>query len=245
MAKYKLVVLDMDGTVLDENQQIPERNRQAILDAAAAGVTVMFATGRSIQSAQPYVEQLEMKSPIITVNGGEVWRQLNDLWYRKTLQAEVVRRLRELALEHGTWYWAYAVEGLYNRDRWIEDPDTATWLKFGFFCEDMTVLETIRRELITWERLEISNSHPKNIEINPKGITKAAGLMRICEWMGLDMSQVVAMGDSLNDIPMIRAAGLGVAMGNAQEAVKEAADLVTLTNTEYGVADVIYRYVLS
>lgn len=245
MGNYKLVALDMDGTVLDEHQQISERNRQAIFAAIEAGVTVMFATGRGIQSVQPYIEELGLKSPIVTVNGGEVWREPRVLLARELLDVSEVQRLHRLALEHDTWYWGYAVEGLYNREHWIEDPASVSWLKFGFHYENVPVLDRIRKEIEGWGTLEVSNSHPCNIEINPKGITKASGVRQVCGLLGIDMSEVVAMGDSLNDIAMIRAAGLGVAMGNAQEAVKRAADLVTLSNTDNGVAEVIYKHVLT
>jgi hypothetical protein len=96
----------------------------------------------------------------------------------------------------------------------------------------------------SWSTLEITNSHPCNLELNPKGISKASGMRKVCELLGITMSEVVAMGDSMNDLSMIRAAGLGVAMGNAQDGVKAAADLVTATNDEHGVAKVIREYVL-
>jgi len=91
---------------------------------------------------------------------------------------------------------------------------------------------------------EITNSHPANLEFNPKGVNKAAGLRQVCQLYGLSMDEVVAMGDSLNDIAMIREAGLGVAMGNAQEEVKRAADMIALSNTEDGVAHLIRSFVL-
>lgn len=90
----------------------------------------------------------------------------------------------------------------------------------------------------------MTNSHPCNIELNPKGVSKASGLKEVCRRLGIDMSEVVAVGDSLNDLAMIREAGLGVAMGNAQEEVKKAADWTTVTNEEDGVAEVIFKKVL-
>jgi hypothetical protein len=245
MGNYKLVALDMDGTFLNEKGEISEENRKAIFEAMEAGVTVMFATGRGIQSAMPHIEALGLKAPIVSVNGGEVWKEPGVLLHRQTLPADDVRRMREVALRHGTWYWGYTVEGLFNRDRWIDDINSVIWLKFGYQYEKTDVLAQIREELGSWDCLELSNSHPNNIEVNPKGVNKADGIRRVCELLGIGMEQVVAMGDSLNDITMIREAGLGVAMGNAQETVKQTADRVTLRNDEHGVAAAIRKYVLA
>lgn len=247
MGEYKLIALDMDGTLLTEEKTISEENRQAILEAVESGVTVMFATGRGIQSAYPYVEELGLTSPIVTVNGGEVWSRPGELHRRRPLDTELVFRLRELALQYDSWYWSYSVNGVFNKERWLDDQaaNEQTWLKFGYYTEDTGILAAIRKELESWDRFELTNSHPFNIELNPKGVSKASGLHDVCAMLGITMSQAIAMGDSLNDIAMIREAGLGVAMGNAQDEVKRIADIVTDGNEEHGVAKVIREYVLS
>jgi len=244
MGDYKLIALDMDGTVLNDEQKISAGNRDAIREAAEAGVTVMFATGRGIQRTKPYVEELGLESPIVTVNGGEVWKSPQELHFRASLPAGVIRQLREIARKYDTWYWGYTLEGIYNRKQWAEEPEKATWLKFGFYYENGPVLAEIRAELESWGIFEITNSHPFNLEINPKGVNKASGVGRVCELLGIGFSQVVMMGDSLNDMALIRQAGLGIAMGNAQEELKQAADRITLTNNEDGVAYAIRHYVL-
>ncbi|MEY9096103.1 Cof-type HAD-IIB family hydrolase [Paenibacillus sp. RC84] len=244
MSQYKLVALDMDGTLLNEEKQVSPANREAIYAALEAGVTVIFSTGRGVQSALPYAEELKLETPIVSVNGSEVWKAPHDLLKRTLLDLDLVKRMYDLAIEHDTWYWAYSVEGMYNRDNWAEDITKPEWLKFGFYTENKESLEIIRGELARWGELEITNSHPDNLELNPKGISKASGIEEVCKLLGIEMSQVIAMGDSENDIAMIRAAGLGVAMGNAQDGVKRIADLVTVTNDEDGVAKIIQEYVL-
>jgi len=244
LSQYKLVALDMDGTLLNEEKQVSPANREAIYAALEAGVTVIFSTGRGVQSALPYAEELKLQTPIVSVNGSEIWKAPHDLLKRTLLDLDLVRRMYDLAIEHDTWYWAYSVEGMYNRDNWAEDITKPEWLKFGFYTENKESLEIIRGELARWGELEITNSHPDNLELNPKGISKASGIEEVCKLLGIEMSQVIAMGDSENDIAMIRAAGLGVAMGNAQDGVKRIADLVTVTNDEDGVAKIIQEYVL-
>ncbi|MEI7025446.1 Cof-type HAD-IIB family hydrolase [Paenibacillus sp. y28] len=239
MADYKLIALDMDGTLLREDKEISELNKTWIHRAEAAGMTVMMSTGRGIFSTMPYIEQLQLGSPIITSNGSEVWKAPGAIHRRELLRAEEVRELHALAVKHDTWYWAYSVEGLFNRDNWCEDVESQEWLKFGYYTEEDDTLAEVHAALKARGGLELTNSHPSNIEVNPQGVSKASAVEEVCRLLGIGMHQVVAMGDSLNDLAVIRAAGLGVAMGNAQDAVKADADLVTATNEEDGVALVI------
>lgn len=240
---YKLVALDMDGTFLTNNQTISEANRTWVNKAIDAGVTVMFSTGRGIQNISPYVEQMELKSPIVAVNGGEVWGSPGLLLKRTLMEKEWIGQLVEIAKQFDVWYWSYAVDGLYNKERWTDNLDNHEWLKFGFATEDTDRLKLVRDRLEDWGIFEITNSNLTNLELNPKGISKASGIMEVCNLLGIKMQEVIAMGDSQNDMTMIKEAGLGIAMGNAQDAVKLAADTITATNQEDGVAKAIQKYI--
>jgi len=247
MAKIRLVALDMDGTLLNDRQEVSPRNAAAIRRALDAGVIVCLATGRGVQHVLPYTELLGLATPMITVNGGEIWRRPHDLHRRTPMKAEDVLRLRELALERGVWYWAYATDGVYNRERWVEPEDAVrdkVWLKFGYYEENVRLLEQIRDTARSLGEFEISNSSPANIELNPSGVSKGAALIELCDLLGIDPAETAAAGDSLNDLSMIRTAGLGAAMGGAQQRVKEAADIVLPGNNEDGVAHLIEHYVL-
>ncbi|MFC4303868.1 Cof-type HAD-IIB family hydrolase [Cohnella boryungensis] len=244
-AKYRLLALDLDGTLLNDRSEISETNAEWVRHAVEAGVTVCASTGRGFKSALSIVEQLGLKTPMITVNGGEIWTKPHVLHRRTLLDVEKVMKLHALAERYPeVWYWAYSTEDIYNKERWAGDTTASHWLKFGYYMEDTDILGEILKEIRTWEGLEISNSSPHNIEINPLGISKATALEEVCRMIGCEMSEVVSVGDSLNDIAAIRASGLGVAMGNAQQEVKLAADAVTGTNQEHGVAQVIQQYVL-
>jgi len=247
MTTYKLLALDMDGTLLNELSEISAENAEWIRRALDAGVTVSFSTGRGFESALPFAEQLKLTTPMITVNGGEIWARPHVLHQRTELSPIYVKRLHELALQYPeVWYWAYTTQRIYNKEKWFEadqDYDSFHWLKFGYYTEDDGAREAILAETSSWEAFEITNSSPHNIELNPVGVSKASALRELCRLLDIDMSQVIAAGDSLNDIAAIREAGLGVAMGNAQAAVKEAADAVTLTNDENGVAAIIKKYI--
>lgn len=242
MTGYKLVALDMDGTMLNNSKQLTEKNAEAIRTAVSCGVHIIIATGRAVQNVLPYLQQLGLQLPMITVNGCEVWRAPNDLLERASFKTEEIRKLHGLAQEYDVWFWAYGVKGLYNKDEWTEHPETETWLKFGYFIDDDDLRWKVRSVIESWDEFEVTNSHPRNIEINPMGISKESGLRTICKEVGVSIDETIAIGDSLNDLTMVTAAGFGVAMGNAQEKLKRVADYITSSNEENGVARIIMEY---
>lgn len=245
MGTYKLIALDMDGTLLNEDKKISAENQAAIREATSQGKIVIMSTGRGAISAMPFIRELGLTTPLVVVNGSEVYESPDKLLKRTLVPLETIRDLHKLAVEHDCWWWAYSVEGIFNRESEGLDINQHEWLKFGYFSENAEKLQRIREVVSSWRTLEISNSHPSNLEMNPLGITKATGVETVCELLGISMSEVIAMGDSENDIAMIREAGLGVAMGNAQEAVKQIADITTVTNDEHAVAQVIRTYLLA
>lgn len=244
MGKYRLLALDLDGTLLNEQSEVSEMNATWVKHAVAAGVSVCVSTGRGFVGALPFVHQLGLDTPMITVNGGEIWTKPHSLHRRELLEVDKVMKLHALAEKYDIWFWAYTPEEVYNKDRWAGDTTARKWLKFGFYSQNTSILSSILKEIHTWDGLEITNSSPFNIEINPAGVSKATALMEVCRMLGYDMSEVVSVGDSLNDIAAISASGLGVAMGNAQDEVKAAADVITGSNQDNGVAQVIQNYVL-
>ncbi|WP_413773768.1 Cof-type HAD-IIB family hydrolase [Paenibacillus woosongensis] len=244
--KYKLLALDMDGTLLNSNHEISPKTEEWLRKAMAAGVHVCLSTGRSYDEAVSYGEQLGLDTPMITVNGSEVWRTPHELYHRELFDYRLIGQMHEIARKKDVYFWAYAVEGLYREDNW--DPsllERNQWLKFGYTTNDDQLRHEINMELQNLSGLEITNSSPYNLEINPEGVNKASGAEMVCKLLGLQMSEVVAIGDSLNDLAAIQAAGLGVAMGNAQIAVKENADVVTASNDDDGIALIIRDYILT
>ncbi len=237
---WKLIALDMDGTLLQPDLSISEENRLWIAKAREVGIEVTLATGRPQNGfVQEAVETLGFIVPYVTVNGGEVWEPRERLLKRHPLPTDDVCILRDLATEHGARFWTSSVEQIFAPDELPEDIYEYTWLKFGFFHQDRDVVEQIWGHLKQLERFEVTNSGRNNIEVNPRGVTKARGLETVCTAIGISAAEVVTIGDSVNDISMLRWAGLGIAMGNAQDVVKEAADHITADNTSHGVAQAI------
>lgn len=245
MGNYKLIALDMDGTLLNEDKKISAENQAAIREATSQGKVVIMSTGRGAISAMPFIKELGLSTPLVVVNGSEVWASPDTLLKRTLVPIETIRELHKLAVENDCWWWAYSVEGVFNRESEGLDINQHEWLKFGYFTDNAEKLQRIREVVSSWGTLEITNSHPSNLEMNPLGISKATGVEAVCDLLGISMSEVIAMGDSENDIAMIREAGLGVAMGNAQEEVKRIADITTVTNNEDAVAQVIRTYMLT
>jgi phosphoglycolate phosphatase (TIGR01487 family) len=242
--EIKLIALDMDGTLLNNKGQISEANRQAIKEAQEKGIFVVLSTGRSINTSRDHADSLELTSYLITVNGSEIWDENRKLVERNLVKSELIQWMWELSQQHNAKFWAISTERNWNNEM-PEDLHTVEWLKFGFHIDDDATRELIFKQLKEKDEFELSNSTLQNIEVNPKGISKAKGLELVCQRLGIAMKNVMAVGDSLNDLAMIKASGLGVAMGNAQEAVKEAADWVTATNEEDGVAKAIRKWVLN
>lgn len=241
--KIKLIALDMDGTLLNDKHEVSKANRQAIKEAQEKGVYVVLSTGRSLRTCKEHAESLELTSYLVTVNGSEIWDSSGELVERNFVKPESIHWMWELTKHHNTKFWAISTENNYFNEM-PEDIHGIEWLKFGFNIDDDAVREAIMKQLQEKGEFELTNSTPTNIEVNPIGINKAKGLKLVCERLEIEMDNVMSVGDSLNDLAMIQEAGLGIAMGNAQELVKEAANWVTGTNNEDGVAIAIRKWVL-
>lgn len=241
--EFKLIALDMDGTLLNNQQEISKENREAIAKAQEQGVHVVLSTGRSLLTCREYAQSLQLASYLITVNGSEIWDESGQLVERKLIDASSIEKMWNLTQEHKLNFWAVTTDKVW-RDEFPEDIASQEWLKFGYDIPDDALREEVLKQIAGISDFEISNSSLTNLEINALGINKAKGIMTVCERLGISMDEVIAMGDSLNDMAMIEAAGCGIAMGNAQEAVKEAADWVTDTNVNNGVAKAISHWVL-
>ncbi|MDF2719681.1 MAG: family phosphatase [Paenibacillus sp.] len=242
MKAYRLLALDMDGTLLTDNKHITEEARHWIRLAEEAGVKVIFATGRGMQTAGSYWDELGLQSPMVLLNGAEIWEGPGRLHERVYISRDDIRRLHRLAVEAGASFWGYSVESLTNGRHWNEEMFDRDWMKFGIRHDDLAVIGGLRDEVRSWGCLEITRSADINMEISPLGISKASGVRKVCNLLGITMDKVMAVGDHHNDLQLLLSAGLGIAMGNADEDVKLAADGVTDTNERNGVAKAIQQY---
>lgn len=263
--KYRLVVADLDGTVRSRTLGITESVRRAVAEARARGVRVCVATGRMWGSAEPWVTALGADPPVILYNGGQVFDfAANRILFDRRLPREVARAVlgilrREPAVQ----------VHLYLSDRvYVERPDPRTdtyAADDGVSYEVVPAFEPLLVEdphkilaIGAPERVEALGhavraarvpvhavqSEPMYLEILPEGISKGTALRAMIDALGIPAAEVVAVGDNWNDVEMLEAAGLGVAMGHAPAGVRARADHVCGTSEEEGVREVIERFVL-
>ena len=242
MLNYRLLALDLDETLLTKDKKITKASKHWIDRAKKAGIIVIFATGRGLQRVLDFRNELELNTPMVLVNGAEVWGYADELLKRSFISRNDIYKLQQLAVEENASYWGYNVDALVGHRNWTEEMFHKDWLKFGIRHQDLHVMERIRKQASRLPSIEITQSAPVNIEIAAKGISKETGVRKVCEHLGIEMEEVMAIGDNLNDYKLMQAAGFGVAMGNGDQRLKDIADVVTDTNEQDGVAKAIERH---
>lgn len=267
--KYKFLVLDLDGTLTNNKKEITEHTRHVLIEAQERGVKIVLASGRPTYGIAPIAEKLELKKYggyILSYNGGEItnW-QTGELMYENVLDADVLPYLYQCAKENDfaivTYQGKYVLtehpedeyvlkEAILNVmetkkvDNFLESVDfpVAKCLIVGEGSR-LAVLEKQMYEVLK-DRMGVYRSEPYFLELVPKGIDKAQSLAVLLEKIGGTKEEMIAVGDGFNDLSMIQYAGLGVAMANAQEPVRQAADYITLSNEEDGVAAVVEKFMI-
>ena len=261
----KLIAMDMDDTLLNEKHQISPSTQKTIRLAMDQGVAVTIATGRMFCSTLPFAKDLGLNCPLINYNGAMVRDMVSGktlfhhpidretagavasffrerAWY---LQKHVDDLLYVFELDENVKYYAdYArVEAIPLGNDFYTMPEAPT--KF-LSLADQPLLDEIKAELEQrWgDRLCLASSRTRYLEMVDVGVNKGEALAFLAGSLGIRPSEVMAIGDGMNDLDMIKYAGIGVAMGNAKDLVREAADYVTLSNSQDGVAAAIEKFVL-
>jgi hypothetical protein len=263
--RYRLLVVDLDGTVRSRTFGITPGIRAAVAAARARGVRVCVATGRMWRSAEPWVRALGADSPAILYNGGQVLDfATGRTLYERRLAGNAAREALTLARRV-----AEVQPLLYAQDRvFAERPHPladAYAVDDGLSYEVVPSLDSLLDEdphklLIVGPRQRIEalqrtvrqaglpvhavQSEPVYLEILPPGVSKGAALRAMVDVLETSIEETIAVGDNWNDLEMIEAAGLGVAMGQSPEGVRAKADYVCGTAEEEGVREVIERFVL-
>lgn len=243
MSNYRLIALDLDDTLLNKNKQVTEESKRWISKAVETGIEVVFATGRGMERVEDIRQTLNLSTSMVLLNGADVWAAPGKPLERHYIGKENIEKLYAMATELGVKFWGYSGEAITRGRDWTDEMLKRDWLKFGMRHPDDAVMNTVREKLELNPTLEVTRSARTNIEISKKGISKETGIRKICEMKDIPMDQVMAIGDNLNDLRLIQAAGLGVAMGNADARLKNVADDVTDTNERDGVAKAIQKHI--
>jgi Cof subfamily protein (haloacid dehalogenase superfamily) len=270
--EYKLIALDMDATALTPDKRLTRKTAETMERALSAGKQVVFSTGRNISIVKPYMAQVRGMRWAVTGSGAAANDvETGTRLFEKNIDAETIKWIigasagidlmpilyigdvsycPDWAPERAEEFFVGAYAGMY-RDYMTKCPDV-----FQMFMEDpkpvqkLNLVFTDRAEKdfvydqIKLLPLKFTTITELTMEINAPGVSKADGLRRLCGHLGVGMEECVAVGDAENDLELIRAAGLGVAMGNAESAVKAAAGAVVADCLHDGAAEAIERFIL-
>ncbi|WP_269317784.1 Cof-type HAD-IIB family hydrolase [Alkalibacterium sp. AK22] len=249
MTEKKLFVFDIDGTLLDEDKQLPESTKEA-LDRLSATHEVAIATGRNRTMAKEVIQALSVDHYIVC-NGAAAYSQHKQV-YSNPLNKNELKKLIELSDSNGHQMVYETVDELRRRDA-VAGHRLSTGMKdVGFpvpvhdreyhhFQELVQCLlfykeeEAYIYEENLFQNYRFVRWHEYGVDVLPVNGSKFHTIERLAKYLNYKIDQVVAFGDGLNDLEMIGHAGLGIAMGNAEAEVKAAADMVTAKNTEHGI----------
>jgi HAD-superfamily hydrolase, subfamily IIB len=271
---YKLLCIDMDGTLLNDNKEISERNREALKKAQERKVKVVISTGRLFTSAYYYADLIGIKAPIISANGAFIReKDRNEVIYKSLLGKENCEKVLKVLREQGLIPNFHTSEAIYTEksnqhiqmymkanDRYPENKRVKIefvedWsrvfeenkdeiLKCLTIENDIKKVQRAKEEIIKLGILEVVSSATNNFEVMCKGVSKGRGVEILAAYYNIPREEVICIGDNENDLSMIEYAGLGIAMGNADEDTKAAAQYITGTNNESGVAMAIEKFIL-
>lgn len=266
---YKMIVLDMDDTLLRDDHTISPRTKKALLDAQQAGVKVVLASGRPTYAMVDVAKELELDkygSFILSFNGGRITDyRTNEEVYAKALSKETMHEMIDISKREDVYIHTYIGNDIVteknNPYTLIEKEITAMEIVEVSSLKD-AVTEPVVKALMLEEpeklalvekklqqefagKLSIMRSKPFFLEVTENGVDKGQSLDYLIQQLGIKQEEVIAMGDSYNDVSMIKFAGLGVAMGNAPQDIKDLANHVTETNMNDGVAIVVEEFILN
>lgn len=271
---YKLLCTDMDGTLLNDDKVISERNLKAIKLAHEKGVKIAVCTGRLFTSADYFSELLGVKSPVIASNGAYIREKDRDeVIYKGILGKEKSRVILKVFRKYNIYPHFYTSDIIFTqklihsslaymqankklpKDKQIRVELVHDWesvfckyedeiLKAVAVDEDEKKIKLAKEELRSTKEFEVVSSLHNNFEVMNKGISKGRAVEILASFYGINRDEVICIGDNENDLSMIEYAGLGVVMGNAEEEIKSIAKFVTDTNNNDGVAKVIAKFIL-
>lgn len=266
---YKLIAIDMDGTLLREDKTISKRTEEAIRKACEKGVKIVLASGRPIEGLQRYLEMLHLNTHddyVLSYNGSVVQNvATKEVICKNVLKGSDLLALYNVSKELGVNIHAFSKKGCVT-------PKMSEYSELEGRINDIPVLEIDYSEIDPEEDIvkvmmvdpeevldeaikklpeslyndyTIVRSAPYFLEFLDKNSNKGTGVSALAAHLGIKKEEVICIGDAGNDLAMIEYAGLGVAMGNAFDEVKAASNYITSSNDEDGVAKVIEKFVLA
>ncbi len=266
---YKLVAIDIDGTLLNSKKELTPSVKKAVEDSVEKGCMIILCSGRSPLTLGVVKDMFKFDMPFACYNGGLVLKgKSGEVLYKKPLSKKEGIFILQEAKKRNISVNFWTMEGEYATTTWSKYADE--YMEIAHYTKQPTYIdnnpEILDEEIAkmmwhdTKENIEdlmkecetimegrdisYATSQPIFIEFTDILANKAAAIENICEKFNIKQSETIAIGDGLNDIPMIKHAGLGVAMGNGKDIVKQSANITAPTNDEDGVAFILNKYVL-
>jgi Cof subfamily protein (haloacid dehalogenase superfamily) len=262
--EIRLLVSDVDGTLVRDDKSLPDANRDAILALTAAGVATTLISSRPPSGMFALAETLRLTGPFAGFNGGTLFDADGRIRFAHRLEASDAAAMLRLLERSGVALWVYAdgawfVGDLENahlpRERLAAAIEPAIRTDFAGFGgridkivgvsddhELLLRLESQARSMMR-DRVTVARSHPYYLDVTHRLANKGDGIAALARAFGVELAQVAALGDMANDLPMFARAGLSVAMGQAPACVQAAANVTAATNEKAGVAEAIARFV--
>lgn len=269
--KYKLLVLDVDGTLLNNAREISNRTLAALLKVQQMGVRIVLASGRPTYGLMPLAKTLELGNYggfILSYNGCQIIKAQNgEILFERRINPEMLPYLEKKARKNNFAIFTYhddiiitdtpeneyiISEAVLNNQKIIKEDEFSTAVYFPP-CKCMLVSNDEEALIVLedhWRRqlngtLDVFRSEPYFLEVVPCGIDKANTLGALMEKLNIKREEVIAIGDGVCDVTMLQLAGMGIAMGHSQDSVKVCADYVTASNEEDGVAQAVEKMILA
>jgi len=265
--RIRLVALDLDGTLIGDDLILRPRVRDAVARARAEGVAVTIVTGRMFAAARPFVRALEIEGPVVCYQGAAIYDATTGETLRETpVRQDVTRDTLQWAHEHGVHAQCYADDTLYvdeiNRfsKRYTDlarvEPVVVPSLREAFAdrptIKIVTVDDVEKSEqnlaalrALLGERAYLTRSHAEFVEVVDPAVNKGEALAFVAQRHGISLGETLAVGDAWNDVPLLEAAAVGVAMGSGPPELLAHADHVVADVAHDGVAEALERFVLA
>jgi Cof subfamily protein (haloacid dehalogenase superfamily) len=266
--KYKMLVLDMDDTLLTDDHKISEENKEMLFRAQELGVFVVLASGRPTLAMTSFAKELKLddnNSYMLSFNGAVITDLKEDkVLFEQTLTQQQIHELYDYSLISKTHIITYIDGNILSEtdSEYIEIEKTITGLahhKVASFkkavtsaavkcilLEEPSYLKKVEKDLKkTMPHLSVSMSKPFFLEVAQNGIDKAASVKFLAEKLNILQSEIIAVGNAGNDLSMIEYAGLGVWVDNVDPELRDRADFIVASNNNHGVAEVVRRFILN
>ena len=258
MKSTKIVFVDLDGTLKNNNQKISIRNKEIIEKLFDIGILVVFTTGRKLNYTISLSKQFSASNYVISSNGAEIYNYFNKkIIYNSIISNEVLIKLNELIKKYNLFFIANCLLKSYtNKDfgdpgkkiiNSLEDIFDEKISQLIVESYDIESMKKFKKELINIPNIKISNKsrNPKDsnkilfYDITNKDVSKGNAIKILCDYLKIDINKTMAIGDSDNDIEMLQVSNVKIAMSNATDNLKKVANFVTLSNDQEGVAVVL------